>query len=39
MRVGIVGAGISGVVAGAHLEKADIEYFVFERSSKPGGVW
>lgn len=39
MRVGIVGAGISGVVAGAHLKKANINITVFERSKAPGGVW
>ncbi|CAF9921455.1 MAG: hypothetical protein ALECFALPRED_001807 [Alectoria fallacina] len=39
MRVGIVGAGISGVVAGAHLKAAGIDITVFERSSQAGGVW
>ena len=39
MKVGIVGAGISGIVAGAHIGKANIDYTVFERSSSPGGVW
>ena len=39
MKVGIVGAGISGVVAGAHIGRANIDYTVFERSSAPGGVW
>ena len=39
MKVGIVGAGISGVVAGAHLGKANIDYTVFERSGAPGGIW
>ena len=39
MKVGIVGAGISGVVAGAHIGKANIDYTVFERSNAPGGVW
>ena len=39
MKVGIVGAGVSGIVAGAHIGKAGIDYTVFERSSTPGGVW
>ncbi|KAL8793243.1 MAG: hypothetical protein Q9195_004179 [Heterodermia aff. obscurata] len=39
MQVGIVGAGISGVVAGAHIGRADIDYTIFERSSAPGGIW
>ena len=39
MRVAVIGAGISGVVTGAHLEKACIDYTVFERSGAPGGVW
>lgn len=39
MKVGIVGAGISGVVVGAHLKAAGIDITVFERSSEAGGVW
>ena len=39
MRVGIVGAGISGVVAGAHLKAAGIDITVFERSAQAGGIW
>ncbi|KAL9064032.1 MAG: hypothetical protein Q9161_009137 [Pseudevernia consocians] len=39
MKVGIVGAGISGVVAGAHLNAAGIDITIFERSSEAGGVW
>ena len=39
MRVGIVGAGISGVVAGAHLKAAGVLVTVFERSGEAGGVW
>ena len=39
MRIAIVGAGISGVVAGAHLEAAGLDYVVFERSGVAGGVW
>ena len=39
MKVAVVGAGISGVVAGAHLKAAGIDTTVFERSSQAGGVW
>lgn len=39
MRVAVIGAGISGVVTGAHLEKAGVDYTVFERSNAPGGIW
>ena len=34
-----MGAGISGVVTGAHLQRAGIDVTVFERSGLPGGVW
>ncbi len=39
MKVAVVGAGISGVVAGAHLKAAGIDVTVFERSKEAGGVW
>ncbi|USP82723.1 hypothetical protein yc1106_09997 [Curvularia clavata] len=38
-RVAVIGAGISGVVAAAHLKKEGIDVTVFERSSAPGGIW
>lgn len=38
-RVCVVGAGVSGVVAAAHLHAAGVEVTVFERSSVAGGVW
>jgi ACS family pantothenate transporter-like MFS transporter len=38
-RVGVVGAGVSGVVAAAHLRAAGLEVTVFERSAVAGGVW
>ncbi|RYN47645.1 hypothetical protein AA0114_g7622 [Alternaria tenuissima] len=38
-RVAVIGAGISGVVAAAHLKKEGIEVVVFERSSAAGGIW
>jgi NADPH-dependent 2,4-dienoyl-CoA reductase/sulfur reductase-like enzyme len=38
-RVAVIGAGISGVVAAAHLKKEGIEVTIFERSSAAGGIW
>jgi glycine/D-amino acid oxidase-like deaminating enzyme len=38
-RVAVIGAGISGVVAAAHLLKAGLQVKVFERSHAAGGVW
>lgn len=38
-RVGVVGAGVSGVAAAAHLKRAGLDVTVFERSSVAGGVW
>ncbi|KAF2826865.1 dimethylaniline monooxygenase [Ophiobolus disseminans] len=38
-RVAVVGAGISGVVAAAHLKKEGIDVTVFERSNAAGGIW
>jgi cation diffusion facilitator CzcD-associated flavoprotein CzcO len=37
--VAVVGAGISGVCAAAHLIKQGLQVTVFERSSIAGGVW
>ncbi|KAF1918838.1 dimethylaniline monooxygenase [Ampelomyces quisqualis] len=37
-HVAVIGAGISGVAAGAHLKKEGVEVTVFERSSAAGGV-
>ncbi|KAG9192788.1 hypothetical protein G6011_11522 [Alternaria panax] len=37
--VAVIGAGISGVVAAAHLKKEGIDVTVFERSSAAGGIW
>ena len=39
MKVAIVGAGISGVVAGAYLREVGIDIVLFERNNAPGGVW
>jgi MFS transporter, ACS family, pantothenate transporter len=38
-RVGVIGAGISGVVAAAHLIEEGLDVTVFERSDAAGGVW
>jgi cation diffusion facilitator CzcD-associated flavoprotein CzcO len=38
-HVAVIGAGISGVVAAAHLRKEGVEVTVFERSSAAGGIW
>jgi dimethylaniline monooxygenase (N-oxide forming) len=38
-KVGIIGAGVSGVVSGKHLLAVGIEVTLFERSSGFGGVW
>jgi len=38
-RVGVVGAGVSGVATAAHLRAAGIDVVVFERASVSGGVW
>jgi NADPH-dependent glutamate synthase beta subunit-like oxidoreductase len=38
-RVGIIGAGVSGVLAAAHLIETSVDVTVFERLSELGGVW
>ena len=38
-RVAVIGAGISGVLAAAHLRRAGINPVVFERSREAGGIW
>ncbi|KAK4182508.1 hypothetical protein QBC35DRAFT_509864 [Podospora australis] len=37
--VAVIGAGISGVCAAAHLLKQRLSVTVLERSSTPGGIW
>jgi dimethylaniline monooxygenase (N-oxide forming) len=39
MRVAIIGAGVSGVAAAKTLKRLGHEVVVFERNSRPGGVW
>jgi ACS family pantothenate transporter-like MFS transporter len=38
-RVAVIGAGISGVAAAAHLKNEGMDVTVFERSSAAGGIW
>lgn len=37
--VGVVGAGLSGIVTAAHLLREGINVTVFERANSPGGAW
>lgn len=37
--VGVVGAGLSGIVTAAHLLHAGLDVTVFERADSPGGAW
>jgi cation diffusion facilitator CzcD-associated flavoprotein CzcO len=37
--VGIIGAGISGLIAALELKRSQIPFVVFERARKIGGVW
>jgi dimethylaniline monooxygenase (N-oxide forming) len=39
MRIGVIGGGISGVAAGAVLQRDGHEVVVYERADTPGGVW
>jgi len=38
MRIGIIGAGFTGLSAGYHLAKLGHKVFVFEKEEKPGGL-
>lgn len=38
MRVGIIGAGISGLVTSRSLDREGVDHVVFEASDRPGGV-
>ncbi|WP_233243796.1 flavin-containing monooxygenase [Paraconexibacter algicola] len=38
-RVAIVGAGFGGLAAAIELERAGVDYTVFERADEVGGVW
>jgi cation diffusion facilitator CzcD-associated flavoprotein CzcO len=38
-HVAVIGAGISGVAAAAHIKKEGVKVTVFERSSAAGGIW
>ena len=37
--VAVIGAGISGVVAAAHLKRKGLSVTVYERNHDSGGVW
>ena len=39
IRVAIIGAGFSGLCAAIQLKQAGVEFEVFERSPRCGGVW
>ena len=39
MRVAVVGAGVSGVVAAAHARRVGLDVTVFERNDAAGGIW
>ncbi len=39
MKIAIIGAGISGIVAAHSLHKSGHETVIFEKSADPGGVW
>jgi cation diffusion facilitator CzcD-associated flavoprotein CzcO len=38
-KVAVIGSGISGVVAAAHLLSEGLDVAVFERNKAAGGVW
>lgn len=38
-HIAVIGAGISGVVAAAHLKKENLNVTIYERSSAAGGIW
>jgi 4-hydroxyacetophenone monooxygenase len=38
-EVAVIGAGIGGISASYHLQKAGIRHTVFDKNPEPGGVW
>jgi len=38
MKIGIIGAGFTGLTAGLRLSQAGHEVIIFERDDKPGGL-
>lgn len=38
-KIAVIGAGISGVSAAAHIKKEGFQVTVFERAPVAGGVW
>ena len=39
LDVGIIGAGLGGIVAALELKKTGRSFVIFERAQEPGGVW
>lgn len=39
LRVGIIGAGISGLLAGLRMKQAGIPFTIYEKSTSIGGTW
>ncbi len=39
MKIGIVGAGVSGIGAGRLLSQAGFDCEIFEQGSQVGGIW
>jgi cation diffusion facilitator CzcD-associated flavoprotein CzcO len=38
-RVAIIGAGVAGVATAGALEDYGIDFVVFDKNDKPGGLW
>lgn len=39
IRVGIIGAGISGLLAGYRMKQAGVPFTIFEKAQRVGGTW
>ena len=39
VRVGVIGAGMSGILAGIRLKEAGIDFTIFEKADRLGGTW
>ncbi len=39
MSVAVIGAGMSGILAGHRLAQAGIPYTIYEKNDQPGGTW
>lgn len=38
-KVAVIGAGVSGVAAGVHLQRAGLDVTIYERNARAGGIW